>query len=1503
MKNNVKVIQILVIKLIFFLTIFCVPSVSIAGWTQLISPTSQNLNSVWFADASNGVCVGDNGTVALTSDGITFQNYSIAGGTNLNGVHYSPDVAGVPAYENFNAYSVTDPMGDPTTVTINGRYEAQVEGMSQEFMDTYVTMDYSAGHFDDTAGYTHYFEYTLSPTNQDENWVCPWVVADGLLAYNDLNSGYSFCTWENNNGTANVEIYNNNTDVAYSCMIVSGYAGPGTRVYGTATVNPGGNAEIRLYQDSARTTLIPFQGGGCAWPMNVAASAGSYRYIYAIDTDTRASWSNMNSLISRNIDINELNIFAAASADNVYRSTSAGAGWYPDTTGSGVQMNDVHFRDDQNGWAVGENGSIYMTSNAGEAWISQSTGSASLHSVFFINANNGWIAGSGGTILYTTSGGSLWQSPVSGVPAVDLYNIHFVSTTIGWAVGDNGTIIKTTDGGVNWSAQTSTTTNRLNSVYFANANTGYATGMADTILKTTDGGTTWLPQSSPSSGNNFNDIFFVDANTGYICGDNGVILNTTDGGGGSATNFIVMHPTASTVTDDFALVGCASSFDCVNDQPLNAGSGLPLAVDNDGAFYLEGTDGQQVLFDLDDSAALGIPAASTITGIEIFAQAYRENAGGGATYQLSYDIGGGQVTEPVGTTLVRGNYQLMSYAWTGLTWSTTDLDNLKIGVVQSGVSTSYLGQLYVYVTYIPAHTISGRVFEDVNYAGGSGTAFGGGDAGLDGVEVELYDVSGNWIRDADALTAVGGLYTITGIPNGVYIVRVRSATITARGAGTLPEQTYEHNGSTGNGGNGALGGNDSWARDPDTGNNNVGSAGDTNVTVVLSSDLSGVDFGFSYNLITNTRNSGQGSLRQFITNANTIAGGNSSQFFIPDTDPNVQTAGANSWWRIMPFSALPSISDNNTILDGSTQSLNYGSDSNSIGPEIEIVGTFAGGGANGITVSSDNNTVAGFIINRFSWNGIMINGTGNQIWGNWLGIDATGVIDQGNADNGIEVNGSSNVIGGDSDIERNVISGNTDEGIDINPGIPETIITGNYIGTDYTGTASIPNGQPFAGHWGGVLVEGDNTVIGGSLPGEGNVISGNYQWGLYISSNGNTVLGNYIGTDALGTSALGNMGQGIEIDGAFGGSNNTVGGVSTGEGNIISHNNANGIMVLAGSGAGNIILGNTISDNTANGVNSNADSVNIIKNLIVSNGAGATDGVRIDTGGTNNKIYHNTIHGNADDGIIVYANGTFIRNNVITGHSGNGLQILGGSMSESNNLITNAFTNPPNGAGASNTPLDATTITNQDPLYVNTPADDYRLTECTSPAIDAGLDLGGDQPDMNGATAGLWNGVAPDAGAFESSCGISLSIVKQIWEVGGTAPLASPITLPQNGRYVFLIYVKNTTAGSVSDIRISDVLDDAAFQYIAGTLHRDDGSLSDAATDLAIFNATKPPGRGGPGISMSDAVDGDIASAQDTGGPADVDSITIGTVPAQSNGTLNISGNTTFAIRFEVFIR
>lgn len=281
-------------------------------------------------------------------------------------------------------------------------------------------------------------------------------------------------------------------------------------------------------------------------------------------------------------------------------------------------------------------------------------------------------------------------------------------------------------------------------------------------------------------------------------------------------------------------------------------------------------------------------------------------------------------------------------------------------------------------------------------------------------------------------------------------------------------------------------------------------------------------------------------------------------------------------WTISPASPLPNITDP-LLIDGWTQ----GGPGYTGPPLIELDGTNAGSSTNGLTITTDNSLVRGLVINRFGAIGILLSGAdANTISGCYIGTDALGTIDLGNSGIGVRfLQAANNLLGGSSAAERNIISGNAFEGVQLIGGSTTgNQIKGNFIGTDVTGTLALTNS-----HDGLEITTGPTgNFVGGSMAGEGNLISGNQDSGIAIlAAANNTVRGNLIGTDVTGTLDIGNLGSGIVLGASQG--SNTIGGIAPGEGNRIAFN-LRGVHVSGSQSIQNSIRGNSIVSNDAAGI-------------------------------------------------------------------------------------------------------------------------------------------------------------------------------------------------------------------------------------------------------------------------------------------------------------------------------
>lgn len=255
--------------------------------------------------------------------------------------------------------------------------------------------------------------------------------------------------------------------------------------------------------------------------------------------------------------------------------------------------------------------------------------------------------------------------------------------------------------------------------------------------------------------------------------------------------------------------------------------------------------------------------------------------------------------------------------------------------------------------------------------------------------------------------------------------------------------------------------------------------------------------------------SGAGTLRQAILDANNASGGDTIQFQIPGPGP----------FTIQPTSPLPTISDS-VAIDGRTQPGFANT------PIVELNGAGAGPTASGLVVAASNTTIQGLVINRFGQNGIEIDGVnGGAVVGNFLGTDTTGTVALGNGSAGLSLSGTRNIlIGGTTALAANVISANGGNGIAIlgsGAGPLGNIVTGNKIGTDLTGARSLPNNQN------AIFLSSSGNQVGGIAPAQANIVAFNGGAGVRVGTfnfetgiTSNTIRGNSI---------FGNAGLGIDL--------------------------------------------------------------------------------------------------------------------------------------------------------------------------------------------------------------------------------------------------------------------------------------------------------------------------------------------------------------------------------------
>ena len=351
-------------------------------------------------------------------------------------------------------------------------------------------------------------------------------------------------------------------------------------------------------------------------------------------------------------------------------------------------------------------------------------------------------------------------------------------------------------------------------------------------------------------------------------------------------------------------------------------------------------------------------------------------------------------------------------------------------------------------------------------------------------------------------------------------------------------------------------------------------------------------------------------------------------------------------------------------------------------------------------------------------------GVGTLIQGNRIGTTPDGGAALGNRE-GMIVWMNGVTIGGTTPSARNLISGNGRDGIRLNTDANDTVIQGNFIGTDVAGSRGLGNG------FHGIMLYGTSGIsIGGTTDGAGNVISDNGYSGIALRQSSNVVpedvviQGNLVGTDASGTIAIGNgvpgssnWGDGITIDDAL---RPVVGGTDTAARNVISGNVNHGIEVRLGelasiqgnligtgvdgasplgNGASGIYFGNTTPD-VFDGLGEEK------ANTIAFNGKA---GVFVASGATGVTIRYNKIFDN--DGLGIALNFSSVQNNDSGDTDGGANEgqnypvlssatetVVSGTLdSEANTAYTiDVYTNSlcdPSGHGEAETWLGETTVT------------------------------------------------------------------------------------------------------------------------------------------------------------------------------------------------------------------
>ncbi len=436
-------------------------------------------------------------------------------------------------------------------------------------------------------------------------------------------------------------------------------------------------------------------------------------------------------------------------------------------------------------------------------------------------------------------------------------------------------------------------------------------------------------------------------------------------------------------------------------------------------------------------------------------------------------------------------------------------------------------------------------------------------------------------------------------------------------------------------------------------------------------------------------------------------------------------------------------------------------------------------------------------------------------------------------------------------------------------GCDNNIIQGNHVGIDAVGNTAKPN------NYGIRVFNSSNNTIGGTTAAARNVVSGNAT-GIDVGGNGNVVQGNFIGTNATGTSALNNNGNGVVLQGVF--TNNLIGGTAAGAGNLISGNQT-GILI---NSSGNTVQGNLIgTDVTGTAKVPNAIGImsaaanTLIGGLTASarNIISGNEGAGVSFSGPGSKLLGNYI-------------GTDITGTLALGNDGNGVIAgehaeVGGTTAEARNIIA------ANG-GSGNISLESFSSGPNAVVQGNYIGTDVTGTKALGPNTLSGISISSNRNTIGGIVPGAGNVISGQrigivVGAFISGQPQGNAITGNI--IGLNAASTAPLPNSQRG-----IEFSSATLNFVSDNKI-------AFNGGPGVLVSNNATANSIRHNSIFSNAGLGIDLGTLGVTPNDPTDSDFGGNNLQNFPV-LTSISSSGGSTTIQGTLKSTPNFTFDIDF-----
>lgn len=497
-----------------------------------------NENTGWLGTYSNPAKI-----FKTINGGINWSITDFANGYLIGNIQFVNSVTGwsIICYPNSKVLKTSDQGENWINVTNNAPQITNIISMYAENAETCWVTTYESIN---SIKYTYFYK----TTNSGINWNLIYTYSSAQFAFNNV-------------------VFRNS---------VTGYAYSGTNFI-IKTTNSGINWFSITNVFPSNVNELFFKGDN-----HIYAAGGNgnapYENFILNSTNSGNSWTSVNH--NRDYSFSLLNFvnsntgFAVTDTGRIYRTTNFGGNWNLIHYDTAFPIASIDFKNNS-GIITGPLGSIKYTSNYGNNWTKINTPiNISLNKVYFFDQNNCWAVSNNGGIMKSQNSGLDWIIlNLNQQRTYNLLDVCFLNNNTGWVLASwitnnpypipnnwETAIFKTTNAGLNWFRITSWLNHNdwpYRSFKFINENIGYVMNKHG-LLKTINGGNTWL--NLPSIGQYdfyLNSVSFINENSfwvgGYYADYHGVLFKTIDGGNSWQQKYLFQDYPLQTIKSVWAI--------------------------------------------------------------------------------------------------------------------------------------------------------------------------------------------------------------------------------------------------------------------------------------------------------------------------------------------------------------------------------------------------------------------------------------------------------------------------------------------------------------------------------------------------------------------------------------------------------------------------------------------------------------------------------------------------------------------------------------------------------------------------------------------------------------------------------------------------------------------------------------------------------------------------------------------------------------------------------------